>query len=66
MPMLVGRQNAAWLLLSSEWLSAGEAQQMGLVFRVCTSHDLLDQARHHAEVLAAKPISRACARSRRR
>ena len=57
MPLLVGRQNAAWMLLSSEWLSAAEAQQMGLVFRVCSPDDLLAEARRHAEVLAAKPIS---------
>jgi enoyl-CoA hydratase/carnithine racemase len=57
MPLLIGRQNAAWMLLSSEWLSAAEALQMGLVYRVCTPGDLLTEARRHAEVLAAKPIS---------
>lgn len=57
MPLLVGRQNAAWLLLSSEWVSAAEAQQMGLVFRVCPSQDLLVEARRHADLLAAKPVS---------
>ena len=57
LPLLVGRQNASWLLLSSEWITATEAQQMGLVFRVCPADGLLDEARRHAEVLAAKPIS---------
>ena len=41
MPLLVGRQNAAWLLQSSEWVSAAEALAMGLVWRVCAPDDLL-------------------------
>ena len=57
LPLLVGRQNAAWLLQSSEWVSADEALAMGLVWRVCEPDALLDEARRHAEVLAAKPIS---------
>ena len=57
MPLLVGRQNAAWLLQSSEWVSAEEALAMGLVWRVCEPDDLLDEARRHAVVLAARPIS---------
>ena len=57
MPLLVGRQNAAWLLQSSEWVSAEEALEMGLVWRVCEPDDLLPEARRHAEVLAGKPIS---------
>ena len=35
LPQLVGRQNAAWLLMSSEWVDAHEALRMGLVWRVC-------------------------------
>ncbi len=57
LPLLVGRQNAAWLLHSSEWVSAEEALAMGLVWRVCAPDDLLAEARRHAEVLAARPIS---------
>ncbi|QZH59372.1 enoyl-CoA hydratase/isomerase family protein [Mycolicibacterium farcinogenes] len=57
MPRLLGRQNAAWLLLSSEWLSAAEALEMGLVWKVCEPEELLAEARRHAEILAAKPIS---------
>ncbi|MFC7500988.1 enoyl-CoA hydratase/isomerase family protein [Nocardioides sp. CPCC 206347] len=56
-PALVGRQNAAWTLLSAEWISAEEAQAMGLVLRVCEPDDLLPVTRQHAEVLAARPIS---------
>lgn len=56
-PQLVGRQNAAWMLLSAEWVSAAEAHEMGLVWKVCEPDDLLPTARRHAEVLAARPIS---------
>ena len=57
LPQLIGRQNAAWLLMSSEWVDATEAQRMGLVWKVCEPDDLMRQARRHAEVLADKPIS---------
>ncbi len=56
-PLLVGRQNATWALMSSEWIGAAEAKEMGLVWRVCEPGDLVPEARRHAEVLAAKPIS---------
>jgi enoyl-CoA hydratase/carnithine racemase len=56
-PHLVGRQNAAWLLMSSEWVSAAEAKEMGLAWKLCEPTDLLPTARRHAEVLASKPIS---------
>jgi len=57
LPQLIGRQNAAWLLMSSEWVSAQEALQMGLVWKVCEPDDLLADARRHAKILAARPIS---------
>jgi enoyl-CoA hydratase/carnithine racemase len=57
LPQLVGRQNAAWLLMSSEWVDAQEALRMGLVWKVCEPSDLLAEARRHAEILAARPIS---------
>lgn len=57
LPQLIGRQNAAWLLLSSEWVDAQEALQMGLVWRVCEPEDLLPEARRRAEILASRPIS---------
>jgi len=56
LPRLIGRQNAAWLLMSSEWVDAAEALRMGLVFKVCEPTDLDAEVRRHAEVLAAKPI----------
>jgi len=56
-PQLLGRQNAAWMLLSAEWVGAAEALEMGLVWKVCEPDDLLPTARRHAELLAARPIS---------
>ncbi len=53
LPQLIGRQNAAWLLLSSEWVDAQEALAMGLVWKVCEPEELLAEARRHAEILAA-------------
>ena len=57
LPLLVGRQNAAWMLLSAEWVGAEEAQRMGLVWRVCPPESLLEEALRHATLLAARPIS---------
>jgi enoyl-CoA hydratase/carnithine racemase len=56
LPQLVGRQNAAWILLSSEWVDAAEALSMGIAWKVCEPDDLLPEARRHAEVLASRPI----------
>ena len=56
LPQLIGRQNAAWLLMSSEWVTAEEALRMGLVFKVCEPDELLPEARKHAEILASRPI----------
>lgn len=57
LPRLMGRQNAAWLLLSSEWLDAEEAQRMGLAWKVCEPDRLLAETRRHAEIIATQPIS---------
>jgi enoyl-CoA hydratase/carnithine racemase len=57
LPQLIGRQNAAWLLMSSEWVGAEEALRMGLAFKICEPDELLPEARRHAEILAARPIS---------
>jgi enoyl-CoA hydratase/carnithine racemase len=56
-PALVGRQDAAWMLLSAEWVSAAEAHSMGLVRQVCPPEELLEVARAHATLLARRPIS---------
>lgn len=57
LPQLIGRQNAAWVLMSSEWIGAQEAREMGLVWKVCEPDDLLPEARRHADVLASRPLS---------
>jgi enoyl-CoA hydratase/carnithine racemase len=57
LPRLIGRQNAAWVLMSSEWIGAEEALEMGLVWKVCDPADLLPETYRHANVLASKPIS---------
>ncbi|WP_375487420.1 enoyl-CoA hydratase/isomerase family protein [uncultured Mycobacterium sp.] len=57
LPQLVGRQNAAWLLMSSEWVDAEEALRMGLVWKVCEPAALLSEARRHAAILASRPIA---------
>lgn len=57
LPQLLGRQNAAWVLLSAEWVSAEEAREMGLVWKVCEPDELLPTARRYAATLAARPIS---------
>ena len=57
LPRLVGRQNAAWILLSAEWISAAEAHEMGLVWRLVEPEGLLSTAFRHAATLAERPIS---------
>jgi enoyl-CoA hydratase/carnithine racemase len=56
-PLLLGRQNATWALLSSEWLSADECREMGLVWRVCEPDELIQTTMYYATHLARKPIS---------
>lgn len=56
LPRLIGRQNAAWMLLSSEWVDADEALRMGLAWKVCEPEDLMAEAGRHAAVLASRSI----------
>ena len=55
-PRLIGRQNASWVLLSSEWFTAEQCKEFGLVWKVCEPDRLLDEAMAHAGVLASKPL----------
>jgi enoyl-CoA hydratase/carnithine racemase len=57
LPLLMGRQQATWLLMSSAWFSAEECQQMGLVWRVTAPEDLLPATLEVAGTLARKPIA---------
>ena len=56
-PLLMGRQEASWALLSSEWLSADDCRRAGLAWRVCPPESLLEEAGAVARILAAKPIA---------
>ena len=56
-PRLLGRQNATWALLSSEWLSAEECIEIGLVWRVCPPEQLMAETMRCAAILASKPIN---------
>lgn len=56
-PRLIGRQHATWMLLSSEWISAAEAHEMGLVWKLAEPDELIAEARRYAEHLAAMPVS---------
>ena len=56
LPQLIGRQNAAWMLLSSQWVDASEALRIGIAWRVCEPDELLPEARRHAEIIAAQSI----------
>jgi enoyl-CoA hydratase/carnithine racemase len=55
-PRLMGRQQAAWVLLSSRWLDASECLQAGLAFRVLPSADLLEVTLKHAHEIARHPL----------
>ncbi|HEY1739163.1 MAG TPA: enoyl-CoA hydratase-related protein [Acidimicrobiia bacterium] len=56
-PRLLGRQDAAWVLMSSEWFSAEDCARMGLAWKVCEPDALLDTTLAHARLLASKPIA---------
>lgn len=56
-PALLGRQQAAWVLLSSEWIGAAECVEMGLAFKAVAPDELLDETLRHAKVLASKSIA---------
>jgi enoyl-CoA hydratase/carnithine racemase len=57
MPLLLGRQNATWLLMSSEWFSAEECLSMGLAWKVTPPGELLPETLSVARRLAAKPLA---------
>lgn len=56
-PQLIGHQNAAWVLMSSEWIPAEQAKELGLVWRLTEPDELMDVTMEHARKLAAMPIS---------
>lgn len=56
-PLLLGRQNATWLLMSSEWVDAHEAREMGLAWKVVPDGEVVAVALDHARRLAVHPLS---------
>ena len=56
LPQLLGRQHAAWILLSSEWITAAEAHAIGLAWKLCEPDQLLDVTYDHARRLAVHPV----------
>jgi enoyl-CoA hydratase/carnithine racemase len=55
-PFLLGRQAAAWVLLSSEWVTATEAKEMGLAWKVVPTDEVLDEALALARRFAVHPL----------
>jgi len=56
-PRLLGRQQASWFLLSSEWMSAEECLAAGLALEVLPPDELLPRATQRASTLAALPLA---------
>lgn len=56
LPALVGRHDATWALLSSEWLTAAACLDIGLAWRVIEPDLLVKEAMRLAAVIGARPI----------
>ncbi|MCH2173867.1 enoyl-CoA hydratase-related protein [Myxococcota bacterium] len=56
LPLIVGTQRASELFLSSDWLSAGEALEIGLVRRVVPDAELREVSLARAAEIAARPV----------
>jgi enoyl-CoA hydratase/carnithine racemase len=57
LPILIGRQAAAWALMSAEWVPAAECVELGIARRLCAPEELMDVSMSYARVLAAAPVS---------
>ncbi len=57
LPQLVGWQNAAWMLLSSEWIDASQALEMGLVYAVEPDKSLLEKTLDLATKIASRDLA---------
>lgn len=55
-PFLLGRQAAAWVLLSSAWVDAAEAKAMGLALKVVADDELLAETQVLAQQIASQPL----------
>lgn len=56
-PTRMGWQRAAWVLFSSEWVTAEEAVELGIAWRVCEPDAVLDDAFAAAQTIARMPIA---------
>jgi len=52
----MGWQNAAYTLMSGRWFDADECHDMGLVWRICESAELMEETIRVASELAENPI----------
>ncbi|HKI73239.1 MAG TPA: enoyl-CoA hydratase-related protein, partial [Pseudomonadales bacterium] len=57
LPVTVGWQAASHLLYTARWVSAIEARDMGLVFRVVEPERMLEEALESAGEIAAMPLA---------
>lgn len=57
LPLLLGRQAATWMLMSSEWIDATEARSMGMAWKVVPEPAVLAETLDHARRLAAHPLT---------
>ena len=51
------KQDANWLLYSSEYMHAVDCKRVGLAFKVVAPMNLLDQTMRHCHIIAAQPIA---------
>ena len=54
---LVGHQQASWILLSSEWISAQDCVSAGLALKVYPDENFLGEVMTHATILARLPLA---------
>ena len=54
-PALLGRQQAMWFLMASEWMSAAQCKEAGLALDVFPDDGFVDAVREKAAYLAALP-----------
>lgn len=55
-PQLMGWQEAAYTLFTSEWVSAQRAVETGLAWRLCPAGTVVDEAMAVAREIAAMPV----------
>lgn len=56
-PRLMGRQQASWFLLSSQWWDAQRCVDAGLFMALCEDDALMATAFEHAQTLAQLPLA---------